>query len=161
MNLKKSSQRVAQARKLSNAYYTNQFGAHYSCGIAIALTFGLDPKSYRSLRRGGILGYSECGALKAGEMVLGEFLGDPDPTGPVTDELREAVAEYRRRLANAGYRPYHSCHEFTNKFTEFDSDDRRSFCAGLVEFVAGTVAEILAASKVDFTIPEKPIKTPY
>lgn len=151
-----SSQRILQAREISRAYYTSQFGAHYSCGITIGMTFGLDPKSYRSLRKGGILGFSECGALKAGEMVLGEFLGDPDPAGPVPERLLEAVTEYRQRLADAGYEPYGSCHTFTSRFAAFDSEERRSSCADLVEFVAGTVADILESSNVRCAITKMP-----
>src|ERR1700754_3390672 len=61
---------------------------HRSCGIAIAETFGFRSRPYQALRRGGIAGKGPCGAIRAGEHVLGELLGDPDPAGAVTTELR-------------------------------------------------------------------------
>src|SRR5512138_152030 len=68
---------------------------HRSCGIALAETFNLPTPAYQALRRGGITGKGSCGAIRAGEHVLGELLGDPDPTGAVTPTLREAVTWYQ------------------------------------------------------------------
>ena len=64
---------------------------HRSCGIALAATFGRPTAPYQSLRRGGITGDGPCGAIVAGQLLLGELFGDPDPTGPVTATLREAM----------------------------------------------------------------------
>jgi hypothetical protein len=36
-----------------------------------------------------------CGAIRAGEQVLGELLGDPSPIGGVTPALRSAVRWYQ------------------------------------------------------------------
>jgi len=68
---------------------------HRSCGIAIAETFGVPSRPYQALRRGGITGKGACGAIRAGEQVLGELLGDPDPVGAVTPELRAAVTWFQ------------------------------------------------------------------
>ena len=82
---------VDAARDKAFVLYEGVRVPHRSCGIAIAETFGLPSRAYQSLRRGGITGKGTCGAIRAGEQVLGELLGDPDPVGTVTPELRSAV----------------------------------------------------------------------
>ena len=72
---------VAAARTRAFVLYEGVQVRHRSCGIALAETFGLPTPAYQALRRGGITGAGTCGALRAGEQVLGELLGDPDPTG--------------------------------------------------------------------------------
>src|SRR5262245_40216321 len=93
---------IDRARETAHVLYEGKRVAHRSCGIALAETFGLPSRPYQSLRRGGITGEGECGAIKAGELVIGELLGDPDPRGPVTPPLRAAMIWYqgsiRRRL---------------------------------------------------------------
>src|ERR1700689_4091414 len=86
---------TAAARAKAFVPYEGVRTPHRSCGIALAETFGLPTRAYQSLRRGGITGKGACGAIRAGEQVLGELLGDPDPTGQVTPELRAAVAWYQ------------------------------------------------------------------
>src|SRR5262245_33186577 len=75
---------IADARGKAFILYEGVQVRHRSCGIAIAETFGLPTPAYQALRRGGITGAGTCGALRAGEQVLGELLGDPEPTGAVT-----------------------------------------------------------------------------
>src|ERR1041385_8889865 len=87
--------KVAAARRKAFLLYEGKVTPHRSCGIALAETFGLPTRPYQSLRRGGITGEGECGAIKAGELILGELLGDPSPTGPPTPVLREAARVYR------------------------------------------------------------------
>jgi hypothetical protein len=36
----------------------------------------------------------------AGRLVLGELLGDPDPTGPVTSALRAALVDYEAAVTS-------------------------------------------------------------
>lgn len=95
---------VKAARDKAFVLYEGVRTPHRSCGIALAETFGLATPAYQALRRGGITGKGACGAIRAGEQVLGELLGDPDPTGAVTPSLRAAVAWYQdawsRRLAS-------------------------------------------------------------
>src|SRR5215467_8703397 len=86
---------VAAARDKAFVLYEGVRTPHRSCGIALAETFGLPTPAYQSLRRGGITGKGACGAIRAGEQVLGELLGDPDPTGVVTPALRQAVTWYQ------------------------------------------------------------------
>ena len=81
---------VAEAGRKAHILYEGRLVSHRSCGIALAETFSLPSAPYQALRKGGITGEGECGAIKAGELVLGELLGDPDPAGPVTEELRLA-----------------------------------------------------------------------
>src|SRR5688500_17301641 len=86
---------VERARHHAFVLYEGKQVAHRSCGIALAETFGLPSRPYQALRRGGITGEGQCGAIKAGELVLGELLGDPDPAGAVTDGLRAAIRWYQ------------------------------------------------------------------
>jgi len=82
---------VAAARDKAFVLYEGVRTPHRSCGIALAETFGLATPAYQALRRGGITGQGACGAIRAGEQVLGELLGDPDPIGAVTPALRAAA----------------------------------------------------------------------
>src|SRR5258705_8896993 len=97
---------ITAARDKAFVLYEGVRTPHRSCGIAIAETFGLPTPAYQSLRRGGITGAGTCGALRAGEQILGELLGDPDPTGAVTDALRAAITWYQgeaeRRVDRGG-----------------------------------------------------------
>src|SRR3954471_24111920 len=86
---------VTAARDKAFTLYEGVRVPHRSCGIAIAETFNLPSRSYQSLRRGGITGKGACGAIRAGEQVLGELLGDPDPGGAVTAELRAAISWFQ------------------------------------------------------------------
>jgi hypothetical protein len=108
----------------------------------------LPTRPYQALRKGGITGEGLCGAVMAGQLVLGELLGDPDPTGPVTPALREAMETYlaavrarvdRRRSAAL------VCNDLTGQFPDFGSEERLSFCTGIVVTVAEAVAEVLVA----------------
>src|SRR5512146_3305974 len=86
---------IDAARDKAFILYEGVRTPHRSCGIAIAETFNLPTRPYQSLRRGGITGKGACGAIRAGEHVLGELLGDPDPVGAVTPELRAAIAWFQ------------------------------------------------------------------
>jgi hypothetical protein len=146
---------VARAREKAFVLYEGKRVAHRSCGIALAETWGLPTRPYQSLRRGGITGEGECGAIKAGELVLGELLGDPDPAGPVTPTLRAAIqwyqAEIRRRMAR-GPRPDIVCNTLTRPFGDFAGEPRKSFCTNLAADVAEVVAEALVRAGAPFDI---------
>jgi hypothetical protein len=88
------SNRVEQAREKAHVLYEGKRVPHYSCGICIAATFGLPTRPFQALRKGGVTGEGECGAIVAGRLVLGYFLGDPDPTGALRPELLEAMQQY-------------------------------------------------------------------
>jgi hypothetical protein len=141
---------------IARRLYEGKECPHYSCGICLAVTFGCNPNSYKSLRKGGITGKGECGALKAGEMILGEYLGDPDPTGPITEELQTAVAEYRKavheKIAPAGG-AYSSCSSLTGEFTDFTGEARKAFCAEIVTATVEILAGILAEYGVKYELP--------
>ena len=71
---------------------------HRSCGIALAETFNLATTPYQCLRNGGITGKGECGAIKAGELILGEYLGDPDfVDGKGLNDFIESAYSSRQR----------------------------------------------------------------
>ncbi len=140
--------RVQAAREACHLLYEGVKVPHRSCGIALAETFGLATASYQSLRRGGISGCGECGAIVAGRLVLGELLGDPDPTGSVTPALREVIATYEqtwRREVDRRRAPGSDvvCNTLTDQFPMFRSPERHAFCTALATEVATAVAEAL------------------
>lgn len=123
---------------------------HRSCGIALAETFGRATPAYQSLRRGGLTGCGECGAIVGGRLVLGELLGDPDPTGGVTPELKEAMDVFEARWperVDRGEAPGDGiiCNTLTGQFAEFRSPERHAFCTRLASQVAGAVVEAVEA----------------
>src|SRR5437867_1028955 len=141
--------RVAAAREKAFILYEGKRVPHRSCGIALAETFNLPTRAYQSLRRGGITGEGECGAIKAGELVLGELLGDPDPAGAVTPALRAAATWYQRvireRLAAARIVTTDDivCNTLTRRFADFGGDDRKAMCTNIAAEVAAATAEAL------------------
>jgi hypothetical protein len=119
----------------------------------------LPTRPYQALRRGGISGEGECGAIKAGELVLGELLGDPDPTARVTDALRRGLARYREvwRARLAGHvGPNIVCNTLTAPFADFQSAPRQAFCTRIASEVAAAVATALAEAGVAFSIEPIP-----
>lgn len=139
--------RIEALRAFCFVIYEGRLTPHRSCGIALAETFGLATPPYQALRRGGITGRGECGSLVAGRLVLGELLGDPDPTGPVTPALRQALEDYDRQwprtLRRGAVTDSVVCNDLTGQFPAFTSPARLSFCTLLASDVAALVAEIL------------------
>jgi len=136
---------IAAARDKAFILYEGVRTPHRSCGIAIAETFSLATPPYQALRRGGITGKGSCGAIRAGEQVLGELLGDPDPTGAVTPELRAAIAWFQdawlaRLRAN---NPDIVCDHLVRPHGDFASPARKAFCTNLAAEVAALAAEAL------------------
>lgn len=136
---------VAAARAKAFVLYEGVRLPHRSCGIAIAETFGVPSRPYQALRRGGITGKGTCGAIRAGEQLLGELLGDPDPTGAVTPELRDAVSWYQAAwLAQLrGGDPAIVCDDLVRPHGEFTGPARKAFCTNLAADVAALTAEAL------------------
>ena len=85
---------IKRAREKAHILYEGKRVPHHSCGICIATTFGLPTRPFQALRKGGVTGAGECGAIVAGRLALGYFLGDPDPAGPMRPELLEAMTHY-------------------------------------------------------------------
>ena len=136
---------IAAARHKAFVLYEGVRTPHRSCGIALAETFGLATPAYQALRRGGITGAGACGAIRAGEQVLGELLGDPDPTGPVTASLRTAITWYQDAAAtiDRGGAPDIVCNNLTRRFGDFKSPARAAFCTSIAAEVAARTAEAL------------------
>ncbi len=138
---------VAAARETAFVLYEGVRTPHRSCGIALAETFGMPTPAYQSLRRGGITGKGACGAIRAGEQVLGELLGDPSPTGAVTAELRSAVSWYqeawRVRMFAAQAAPDVVCDTLVRPHGDFMGPARKAFCTNLAADVAALTAEAL------------------
>ena len=137
---------VARARDTAFVLYEGVRTPQRSCGIAVAETFGLPTRSDQALRRGGITGTGACGAMRAGEQVLGELLGDPDPTGAVTDALRAAIVWYQeaaRQRIDRGPSPDIVCNNLTRPHGDFRGPARMKFCTVLAAEVAAITAEAL------------------
>lgn len=136
---------VAALREKARVLYEGKVTPHRSCGIALAEAFDRETPAYQSLRRGGLTGEGRCGALVAGELLLGELLGDPDPTGPPRPALRDAIVAYRaeveRRVRTGGARTQ-ICNDLVSRFPVFASEERAAFCTDIVATVAEIVAEI-------------------
>ena len=136
---------VAAARDKAFVLYEGVRVPHRSCGIAIAETFALPSRSYQSLRRGGITGKGACGAIRAGEQVLGELLGDPDPGGAVTGELRDAITWFQQawllRIRNNELDIV--CNNLVRPHGDFAGPARKAFCTNLAADVAALTAEAL------------------
>lgn len=148
---------VEAARAKAHILYEGREVAHRSCGIALAETFSLPSRPYQALRRGGITGQGYCGSIRAGELILGELLGDPDPAGQVTDELRRAVDWYQRQVPlriDPGRSPDYICNHLTRQHGDFHGAERKAFCTSLTAEVAALTAETLLrfASGVDLQI---------
>lgn len=160
---------IDAARRKAFILYEGKQVPHRSCGICLAETFNLTTAPYQSLRRGGITGEGECGAIKAGELVLGEYLGDPSPTGPVTPKLREAIHYYReqwQKRADLGpgceRRADGSldiiCNHLTAPQGDFQGEKRQQFCTNIAATVAELVAETLVKFGAKFDITPIPTK---
>jgi len=155
---------VARARDTAFVLYEGVRTPHRSCGIAIAETFGLPTRAYQALRKGGITGTGTCGAMRAGEQVLGELLGDPDPTGAVTAELRAAVTWYQdatARTIDRGGAPDTVCNNLVRPLGDFLGPRRKAFCTSLAAEVAALTAEALcrfapAAAPAITAVPPPP-----
>ena len=138
---------ISAARDKAYVLYEGVKTPHRSCGIALAETFGLPTPAYQALRRGGITGKGTCGAIRAGEQVLGELLGDPSPIGTVTPALRAAVGWYQEawhgRMFAKQAAPDIVCDTLVRPHGDFLGPARKAFCTNLAADVAALTAEAL------------------
>ncbi|MFT3694514.1 MAG: hypothetical protein QM831_15305 [Kofleriaceae bacterium] len=134
---------IAAAREKAFILYEGVRVPHRSCGIALAETFGVPSRPYQALRRGGITGKGSCGAIRAGEQLLGELLGDPDPVGAVTPELRAAVSWYQDAWLAHMKSPDIVCDHLVRPHGDFAGPARKAFCTNLASEVAALTAEAL------------------
>ncbi|MBV1858648.1 MAG: C-GCAxxG-C-C family protein [Nannocystaceae bacterium] len=126
--------------------YEGTLTPHRSCGIALAEAFERPTAAYQSLRRGGITGQGTCGAILGGQLLLGEFLGDPSSSGAVTPALAQASKRYQRRVEDEldrGSSPDLVCNSMTQPHGEFKGRARHAFCTNVVAQVAQLVDETL------------------
>ncbi len=133
-------------RRRAFVLYEGTRTPHRSCGIALAEAFGRPTPAYQSLRRGGITGEGTCGAIVAGQLLLGELLGDPDPTGKVTPQLRAAMTRYLARVRDEldrGGVASTVCNDMTAPHGEFTGPARHQFCTRVVAQVAQLLDETL------------------
>lgn len=156
---------IAAARAKAFVLYEGVLTPHRSCGIALAETFGVPTRAYQALRRGGITGKGACGAIRAGEHVLGELLGDPDPTGAVTPVLRAAISWYGEAWPGRLFRdapdppeaPDIICDHLVRRHGDFAGPARKAFCTNLAAEVAALTAEALCRFA---EVPARPVIIP-
>ncbi len=152
-------QLVEWARGRAELLYDGVEVAHRSCGIALAQTFGRPTAPYQSLRRGGITGAGQCGAIKAGELILGEIFGDPNPTGSVTPALEASILRYNelwQERVDTGDADSIICNDLTGQFADFRGADRHAFCTRLASDVAWCVARVILEQGGRFDTPSAP-----
>lgn len=126
--------------------YAGELTPHRSCGISLAELYGTRTQPYQSLRRGGLTGLGQCGAIKAGELLLGEIFGDPSPTGAVTHVLRSAMLRYNElwnERVDKGQANSIICNDLTGQFGDFHAPERHQFCTRLAASVSGCIAQTL------------------
>ena len=88
----------------------------------------------------------------AGQLLLGELLGDPDPTGAVTQSLRKAIGDYQQRVESEldrGSSPDLICNSMTAPHGDFKGPARHAFCTKVVAQVAQLVDETLRQHGVE------------
>lgn len=153
---------IAAARAHAHALYEGARTPHRSCGIALAETFGRATAPYQILRRGGLTGRGACGALRAGEHILGELLGDPDPTGAVTPALRAAVTWYQAAASTVdrGPSPDLICDNLVRPHGDFAGAARLQFCTSLAAAAAALTAEALCRFAPDARPPLPVLEEP-
>ncbi len=153
--------RVSAARHKAFTIYEGAKVPHRSCGIALAETFNVATAPYQALRKGGVTGCGECGAIVAGRLVLGEYFGDPDPTGPVTAQLKQAIEVYERLWKERVNRRDAQgtsvvCNTLTGQFERFKSPQRHSFCTDLASTIAEVTAEAILVTGGSFEVTPIP-----
>jgi hypothetical protein len=161
-----ASDRVKQARQKARILYEGKRVPHYSCGICIAATFGLPTRPFQALRKGGVTGEGECGAIVAGRLVLGYFLGDPEPTGALRPELLQAMEHYERlwkartepgQALTSGAHSDIICNTLVGHLEDdFWGEERMGHCTRLSAELAACVAETLEEFGVEFEIEPIP-----
>jgi hypothetical protein len=143
---------VAEIREKARILYEGKLVPHRSCGMAIAETFDREPLPYHALRRGGLTGAGTCGAVLAGQLVLGELLAEPGSTAPASPRLLEAMKRYQAEVAlrvAPGPGGTLICNDLTSPFPDFMGEPRKALCTGL----SATVAEIVARIVVELGGP--------
>jgi hypothetical protein len=154
---------IDAARAKAFVLYEGVRVPHRSCGIALAETFGLPTRSYQALRRGGLTGEGSCGSIKAGELVLGELLGDPDPAGAPTEALRRAARWYQDevpRRFDRGASPDYVCNHLTAPHGDFAGPARKRFCTSLTADVAALTAEAIVRFAPGLSLAITPVGVP-
>lgn len=150
---------IRQAREKAFILYEGKQTPHRSCGVCLAETFGVEWRAYQALRRGGVTGEGACGAIRAGEMILGELLGPTEPEGPVTPQMRDALVYYQQRWkekqAVAGWKDT-ICNTLVAPFPDFKGPERAGFCTNMAADAAELIAESLL--KVGYEFKIEPLK---
>lgn len=139
-------QLVAAVREKARVLYEGRQVPHRSCGMAIAEAFDREPRSYHALRRGGVTGVGHCGAVLAGQLVLGELFGYQDSTAPTSIALRQAITAFQGEVARRVPRGPGGtivCNDLVSPFPDFHEEARGLFCTALTAQVAEIVAEIV------------------
>jgi hypothetical protein len=156
-----NKEKIKQAQNIAKCLYEGKEVKKRSCGVALAETFCLPTRPYSCLRKGGVTGENECGAILGGRLVLGEILGDPDPLAPITSKLFDGMHLYKslcQKYLKTGAATSHTCYDLTRQYKDYDSPERKGFCGDSVEVIAGCVAEVLEKLEVAYHVLELDIK---
>jgi len=148
MASREAAARIRRIREEAFARYEGKSVSHRSCGVCLAEVFGFPTRPFHAFRRGGLTGEGECGAVKAAQFILGAHLASPDPDGPLTEALRDAMTffdtRWREKVSLAAGASA-ICKHLTATFPDFNGEERRRFCTRLVAGVAEALAETLVA----------------
>ncbi|MBN1422371.1 MAG: C-GCAxxG-C-C family protein [Planctomycetes bacterium] len=142
-----------QASRLAQELYEGVRGVHRSSAVAIAEAFSEEPDQFLSLHRGWLTGEGPCGAISAAMLVLGNSLSRAQEAG--RDGLHAAMADLQERITTEvleGEPISTPCARLVAPFREFDSPERRVFCARLVGRVGRILAEVIEARKGDLRL---------
>jgi hypothetical protein len=91
----------------------------------------------------------------AGQLLLGELLGDPDPRGAVTPQLKAAMGRYLDEVnarVDRGTSETLVCNDLTAQYGDFHGPARHAACTRLVAEVAQIVDEVLREQGVEHEV---------
>jgi hypothetical protein len=92
----------------------------------------------------------------AGRLVLGYFLGDPDPTGPLRPQLLEAMEDYEKlwkSQTEPGQTDDIRCNALVGHLAQdFWGEERMGYCTLLASQIAACVAQTLLKHDTEFEI---------
>lgn len=146
---------VREARMKAHVLYEGSLVPHRSCGICLAETFGVPWRAYEALRRGGITGEGACGAIRAGEMILGDLLGPEGPADAAPEPMKAAIRFYQRRWREIQERrgwPDTICNTLVAPLGDFAGPRRAGFCTNMAAEAAELVAEALVRAGRAFVV---------
>jgi hypothetical protein len=137
-------EKIMAVRTLTDRLYRGKDEPRHSCTSALAVAFGLAPRPYQALRKGGLTGERMCGSMRGGDLILGELLGPDNGMGPVTEEWRAATIWYQEQIPKrfeTGETGTYVCKTLTDPLGDFFGPRRKDYCVKLTAEIAALVME--------------------